>query len=162
MQAICPKPGRQNNSQRMMDKPRRSERRDSTSSTSSSIFNSGLSPELSSSSLESESDFDFKSEPSSVFSLESPTLPWLLLLITHIPSASSSSRSSSPNQPNARSQPRASSRSRSRPTTFKLVFKPQSTSNNAKMNKAYDYIDGTSALSLSEEQIREGCESRYL
>jgi len=86
MHAIRPKPDRHDSSQRMVDKPR-NERRNSTLSTSSSIFDSGLSPELSSSSLDSESDFDFDSEPPSEPRPEPSTPPWFPLLTTHIPAA---------------------------------------------------------------------------
>ena len=137
---------------------KRMKKRDSissaSSSTSSLTFDSGSSSEESSSeSEESESDFASDSESNNELSAIPSWFPWLT---TYFPSSSSSSSTST----SALAATDSRTHIESRPTTLKLVLKPQpqSTSNNAsaKPNKVYDYIEGTSAL--SEEQIREGCE----
>jgi len=137
---------------------KRMKKRDSissaSSSTSSLTFDSGSSSEESSEESESDFDFDSASESNNELSAIPSWFPWLT---TYFPSSSSSSSSTSTSA--LASTGYTQSRS-SRPTTLKLLLKPQpqSTSNNAnaKPNKVYDYIEGTSAL--SEEQIREGCE----
>jgi len=136
---------------------KRMKKRDSissaSSSTSSLTFDSGSSSEESSEESESDFDFDSASESNNELSAIPSWFPWLT---TYFPSSSSSSSTSALASTDSRTH------TQSRPTTLKLVLKPQpqpqSTSNNAnaKPNKAYDYIEGTSAL--SEEQIREGCE----
>jgi len=161
LRAIRPRLGGQDDSMKRKDR-RTTKKRDSissaSSSTSSLTFDSGTSSDESSSESESDVDLDSASESNNELSAIPSWFPWLT---TYFPSSSSSS-SSSATSTSALASTDSTIHTQLRPTTLKLVLKPQpqSTSNNAntnaKTNKAYDYIEGTSAL--SEEQIREGCE----